>query len=118
MDYRQQKAVYAEIGEAFSTAPPGKRIALTDDYETSLRFYSMVKATHWPSTGDLAFKEKQSGRPQTFDITWLMTEGYTYFLVTDFQDLEDQPELQEKLSTYPIYAQGEGYVIYDIGINE
>jgi 4-amino-4-deoxy-L-arabinose transferase-like glycosyltransferase len=118
VDYRQQKTAYEEIGEIFSSAPPEKRIALTNDYETSLRFYAMLKAAHWPGSGDLTFKEGQTGKSQSFENTWLMTEGYTYFLVTDFKDLDRQPELKEKLSTYPIYAQGEGYVIYYIGNRE
>ena len=36
------------------------------------------------------------------------------FIVTDFDELERQPFLQEKLSQYPIYAAGDGYVIYDL----
>ncbi|HNM37511.1 MAG TPA: hypothetical protein PKI33_10620, partial [Anaerolineales bacterium] len=36
------------------------------------------------------------------------------FLVTDFKDLELQPFLKAKLSTYPIFAEGNGYVIYQL----
>ena len=36
------------------------------------------------------------------------------FLVTDFDELERQPFLQVKLIEYPIFAQGDGYIIYDL----
>jgi hypothetical protein len=36
------------------------------------------------------------------------------FVVTDFDELERQPLLKGKLSGYPIFAEGDGYIIYDL----
>jgi len=35
--------------------------------------------------------------------------------VTDFQELDRQPDLKKSLSAFPVYAQGNGYMIYDLG---
>jgi len=41
--------------------------------------------------------------------------GMDYFLITAFNQLEQQPLLQEYLADhYSIYAEGDGYVIYDL----
>jgi hypothetical protein len=36
------------------------------------------------------------------------------FIVTDFDELNIQVDLKDALSQYPVYAQGEGYIIYDL----
>jgi hypothetical protein len=39
----------------------------------------------------------------------------SHFLVTDFDELDLQPELKEHLfSFYPISAEGQGYLIFDL----
>ena len=38
-----------------------------------------------------------------------------YFLVTDFDEFNRQPELKERLvNTYPVSFQGDGYLIFDL----
>ena len=44
-----------------------------------------------------------------------LTLGRELFVVTDFADLALQPFLQQKLAEYPVFAEGNGYIIYDIG---
>jgi hypothetical protein len=42
-------------------------------------------------------------------------EGRDLFLVTNFAEFDRQPDVKEILSdTYPIYDQGEGYLIFDL----
>lgn len=36
------------------------------------------------------------------------------FIVTDFTELNLQPFLKEKLKTYPVFAEGDGYIIYNL----
>jgi hypothetical protein len=43
-----------------------------------------------------------------------ITSGSEYFLVTAFGQLESQPALEAILQTYPVAAQGDGYVVYDL----
>jgi len=38
-----------------------------------------------------------------------------YFLVTDFDEFNRQPELKQRLTTfYPVSFQGDGYLIFDL----
>jgi hypothetical protein len=52
------------------------------------------------------------------DKTALFAEavgGRELFLITDFNEFNRQPEVKEILQeTYPIFDQGEGYLIYDL----
>jgi hypothetical protein len=42
-------------------------------------------------------------------------DGKSYFLITAFGQLEDQPALKETLyENFPIQAQGDGYLIFDL----
>ncbi len=43
-----------------------------------------------------------------------MTHGNAFFLVTDFAELNRQPELKTELARFAIYARGAGYTIYDL----
>jgi hypothetical protein len=43
------------------------------------------------------------------------TADKSYFLITSFKQYEDQPALQQELKdNYPVLAQGQGYVIFDL----
>jgi len=43
------------------------------------------------------------------------TAGMDFFLISSFSQLELQPNLAEYLeSHFPIYSQGDGYLIYDL----
>jgi hypothetical protein len=44
-----------------------------------------------------------------------MTSGMDLFVITSLPEFEDQPELKQYLdSHFPITAQGDGYLIYDL----
>jgi hypothetical protein len=39
----------------------------------------------------------------------------SYFLVTDFEEFDRQPDLQERLfGFYPVLFKGDGYLIFDL----
>lgn len=43
-----------------------------------------------------------------------LTADKDYFLVTLFGQLDKQPGLKEILAAYPIAAEGDGYILYDL----
>ena len=112
VDYRPQEAMWLEIGE---TLQGGSVEALTQDYGTWLAYWGWQSATIWPSYGDL-YQASVRGNPK--DIDQLFDEvaaSKTYFLITDMDDFEKQPQLRARLAEYPVTAQGTGYLIYDLG---
>jgi hypothetical protein len=111
VDYRPQQATWAEIGQALQG---GSTAALTQDYGTWLAYWGWRSAEIWPSSGDLY---QASARGNTRDIAKLFDEiaaSKTYFLVTDMNDFKKQPELRAWLAEYPVVAQGDGYIIYNL----
>lgn len=118
VDYRQQKQVIEEIAGILSHAPEGQIVALTADYETTLKFYGLFNAAHWPGTGDFTYQQLQGGTADDFQDLWTRFEDYRYFLIIDFKEFTRQPNLQTQLSQYPILAKGEigkfKYLIYNL----
>ncbi len=44
-----------------------------------------------------------------------LTAGHKYFLVTQFAQLDAQPELKGMLNTqFPVALDGDGYILYDL----
>jgi hypothetical protein len=103
-DYRPQAAFWAEVGNAIGHQPGV--VAITTDYGYPLAYYGWQNADIWPLAPDI----------QDFDETFSHFQGKkSYFLITDFDEYNRQPELQKKLSeNYPILAQGNGYLIFDL----
>jgi uncharacterized membrane-anchored protein len=68
------------------------------------------------TTGALNYRELK-GRPPIEIQEWFekKTGNKDFFLITMFNQLENQPELKEILyDNYEIYAQGDGYIVFDL----
>ncbi len=113
-DYRHIPSDMAQLNRTLEAAPKGGLVALTEDYETSLRFYASRNARHWPHLGDLAYFELQGSSPQDLDTLWEITESASYFLVSDQKELSRQPLLAEKLGHFPILSQTEYLTLYQL----
>jgi hypothetical protein len=112
VDYRPQVAMWAEIHSLTADYNIG---GLTQDYGARMAYWGWQNLTSWPSYGDLLYGRERGSAEKDFEEQWneLMPKK-ELFLVTDFKDLDLQPFLKAKLSTYPIFAEGEGYIIYDL----
>jgi hypothetical protein len=111
-DYRPKAALWAEIGAALGDQ---NAAGLTDDYGSSLAYWGWKNIVSWPLSGDLTYHEDLRGAQGEFESnSEKIFSKKDLFLVTDFNELNRQPFLKEKLSTYPIFAQGDGYVVYDL----
>ena len=113
VDYRPQAAMWAEIGDKF--AKDARVIALTQDYGSRLQYWGWQTVATWPYVGDQGYA---SIRDATFAFDHLFnrySSKMSYFLITDFDEFKRQPALEERLYTsYPIYSQGDGYLIFDL----
>jgi hypothetical protein len=114
-DYRGEPAGWVEIGEALPT--DGSIIAVTHDYGYRLMYYAWLHVELWPSRADLAsFSLQGHNEDPNFGRDFAVrTQGYRYFLVTNFGELEGQPELKQYLeSNYPIAVGGPTFVVFDL----
>lgn len=112
VDYRPQAAIWSEIGEKLRHGP--NVVALTQDYGSRLAYWGWQNSIAWPNSGDMEYGAVRGGSIGFEELFTKLTLGNTYFLVTDFEELGRQPALQERLGGYAVYAEGDGYVIYDL----
>lgn len=103
-DYRPQAAFWAEVGAAIGHQPGV--LAITTDYGYPLAYYGWQNSDPWPLAPDI----------QDFnEVFTRLTANKTYFLITDFDEYNRQPELKQRLTAnYPILAQGNGFIVFDL----
>jgi hypothetical protein len=114
-DYRPQVAFWVHIGEVLGRKP--SVIALTQDYGYRLELWGWVMpAGYWPYNGDTAMRQLAGViQPDFLTLFKEKIKDRKYFLVTDLAEYDKQSELKQILNGYfPIYNQGDGYIIYDL----
>jgi Dolichyl-phosphate-mannose-protein mannosyltransferase len=113
-DYRPQLAYWQHIG---SILQHHSTTALTQDYGYRLEYFGWIEpAAYWPYTGDTALRLLAGMKAPEFDQQFQeLTHRSEFFLITDLNELNNQPQLKDYLQThYPIYDQGTDYLIYDL----
>jgi hypothetical protein len=112
-DYRNETVYWQTI--ASYLPEDGKIIALTQDYGYRLMYYGWRKVTLWPNRGEIKLGNLR-GSSKEFDSFFAKrTQGKSYFVITAFKQFDDQPVLQQTLTShYPLIAEGQGYLIYDL----
>jgi len=105
---------WRRVGEAI---PEGASfVALTADYGLRLNYYGWRSTSaFWPSSADLRLFSLSGNHSISYEQYFEeITAGKQFFLVTAFSELEAQPQLKQLLDRYPIYAEGSGFLIYDL----
>jgi hypothetical protein len=112
VDHRPQVQLWQQIAE---TTRGYNLAGLTEDYGSRLAYWGWRTITPWPTFGDLNYHEDLRGAQTDFEKQFEeLALKKDLFLVTDFDELERQPFLQAKLAQYTVFAQGDGYIIYDL----
>ncbi len=114
VDYRDEPAFWERIGQAVPR--DGRTIALAQSYGNLLNYYGGRKVELWPITSELALAGLRGNSVGDFEVFFLeRTHEMDYFLITSFNQLDDQLQLEEYLRThFAIYSQGDGYLIYNL----
>jgi hypothetical protein len=110
-NYRPQAEFWNQIGE---TVRGHRVVALTQEYGLPLAYWGWTGAANWPDSSDIEYHALRGG-DASFEKTFTrLANNKELFLVTDFADLKRQPDLQARLSTFAIFAEDDGYIIYDL----
>ena len=116
VDYRPEAQMWAEIGERIGD---GNAAGLTQDYGARLSYWGWKNLVSWQTYGDATYHADLRGAQRGFEETFAaLVEKKELFVVTDFDELKRQPLLREKLTAYPVFAEGDGYVIYNLGLDK
>ena len=120
-DYRGEAVGWTQMGAGLPR--DGRIIALTHDYGTRISYFGFIQVSLWPYVQDFDLLGMQNGEQGNGQLTSSDFEqyfnskidGYQYFLVTRFDELDAQPLLKDKLySTYPILQEGNGHILFDL----
>jgi hypothetical protein len=112
-DYRPEAAMWAQIGQTLGR--DARVVGLTQDYGSRLAYWGWLDSAQWPAAGDLAYHVDLRGAQIDFEERFKnLTSKRDFFLVTMSNELAAQPLLKERLAKYPIFMEGEGFVIYDL----
>lgn len=112
VDYRPQAAMWVQLGDLLGHGP--NVVALTQDYGSRLAYWGWQNANIWPNSGDIDYHDIRGGGFKLPQLFTRLAADNTYFLVTDFRELDRQPELKSRLAGYAVWAQGDGYIVYDL----
>ncbi|HET6596952.1 MAG TPA: glycosyltransferase family 39 protein [Anaerolineales bacterium] len=113
VDYRPDAIMWAEIAGHFDKDE--RVVALTQDYGSRLEYWGWRDSVNWPHTGDAGFVNLRRGTLSFDDLFERYASKMRYFLITDFEEFERQPQLKERLLTfYPLSSEGDGYLIFDL----
>jgi len=113
IDYRPDAALWTEIGGQFDE--DARVIALTQDYGSRLQYWGWRTAAVWPYVGDVNYVDVRGGKFSFENVFRRYSSQRNFFLVTDFDELDRQPELKERLFTsYPVAVQGNDFLIFDL----
>jgi hypothetical protein len=111
-NYRDQPGFYAGLGEKLRDYSV---VSITPDYGYRLDYWGWKPTINWMSVGDFVMRELAGMDLDKRAIFAESVEGRDLFLVTNFPEFDRQPDVKEILfDTYPIYEQGEGYLIFDL----
>jgi hypothetical protein len=112
-DYRQEPLYWQEITSQLPS--DGKIIALTQDYGYRLMYYGWRKVSLWPNRGEVNLMQLRGNEKEFEEYFDKKTKGISYFLITSFNQFNDQPVLEEYLNRhFPVLAKSSGYLIYDL----
>ena len=112
-DYRNEPSYWQNI--ASHLPEDGKIIALTQDYGYRLMYYGWQKVALWPNRGEIQLSVLRGNDKDFQDFFTKRIDGKSYFLITAFNQFEDQPVLKQVLyKEFSILAQGTGYIIFDL----
>jgi hypothetical protein len=110
-DYRPQAEFWNQIGE---TVRGYRVVALTQEYGLPLAYWGWTGAANWPDSSDIEYHALRGGDASFEKSFERLTKNKDLFLITDLADFARQPDLQKRLSHFAIFAEGEGYIIYNL----
>lgn len=114
-DYRNETIGWQKLGQALPKV--GNLVGITHEMGYRIAYYGWQHVTPWLFTA--ADEQALSGtaNPQAEFVTRFenATIGQDYFVITLMNDFNTQPMLKSYLNgRYPIYAEGDGYLIFDL----
>ncbi len=113
-DYRLEAAGWRRLEDKMPD--DGAIVAISHGYGTRLRYYAWTSTGFWPGVADIGLSALAGAGDFNYEAEFReRTSGASYFLINNFAEFDNQPELKAILyQRYPIYDEGDGYLIFDL----
>jgi hypothetical protein len=112
-NYYDEPKFWAGIGDKLGR--DGGVIGLTEDYGYRLAYWGWQGADNWFTSADIGLRYLAGQNIDLLQTFKHDTAGKKYFLVTMFGELDKELAVKNLLyKNYPIFAQGQYYVIFDL----
>lgn len=112
-DYRPEIERWQAIGRVIGS--PSKVLTISEDYGYRLAYWGQQDVEAWLDDADLNLRELDGRNINIMEKFAEKVAGKQFIVVTQMGKLENQPEVKQFIEeTYPVYAQGDGFIIYDV----
>jgi 4-amino-4-deoxy-L-arabinose transferase-like glycosyltransferase len=112
-DWRPDAEFWTTLGEKLGQNGPV--LAIAQDYGYRLAYWGWQDVYSWYDSGDLDIRILDGRR---FDLAQRfqdLTSNKRFLVVTQLNRFEQQPDIKDFVyKTYPIFAEGKGYVVFDL----
>jgi hypothetical protein len=112
-DWRPDAEFWTALGEKLGQ--PGPVLTIAQDYGYRLAYWGWQEVDSWYDSGDLDVRALDGRQIDLLQRFQEQAAGKHFLVVTQSGKLDLQPEIKAYVyKTYPIYAEGQGYLIFDL----
>ena len=112
-DWRLEVDFWAGLGEKLGHSSPV--LAITPDYGYRLAYWGWQEVIPWYDTGDSDLRFPDNPKTNLLQRFQGQSAGKHFLVVTQPGILDHQPGIKDYVDkTYPIFAQGQDYAIFDL----
>ncbi|WP_322508464.1 ArnT family glycosyltransferase [Anaerolinea sp.] len=111
-DYRAEPAFWQML--AGQMGDDARVIGLLPDYGARLTYWGWITPANWWTQAEVDLRRRAG---QNVDVQALLqeqTRDKDFFVITLMDEFQRQQELQQFLAQYPLFRQGDGYLIVDL----
>ncbi|HEY3312041.1 MAG TPA: glycosyltransferase family 39 protein [Anaerolineales bacterium] len=112
-DWRPDAEYWADLGKKLGNNGPVLTIA--QDYGYRLAYWGWQEVDSWYDSGDLNLRSLDGRQIDLMQRFQEQAAGKHFLVVTQPGKLDEQPEVKDYVyKTYPVFAEGKGYVIFEL----
>lgn len=112
-DWRPDAQFWADLGEKLGQNGPV--LTISQDYGYRLAYWGWQDVNSWYDTGDLDVRALDGRQINLLQRFQEQAAGKHFLVVTQSGKLDQQSEIKDYIyKTYPVFAEGQGYIIFDL----
>jgi 4-amino-4-deoxy-L-arabinose transferase-like glycosyltransferase len=112
-DYRSEEKFWVALGDILGHT--SAVASISQNYGYRLAFWGWQDSNSILTTDDLEVRELAGRNVDPMEKFQEKIKGEQFFIVTAFSEFDRQPDIKDYLNkNFPIYAQGKGYIIFDL----